>query len=199
MRRDTPCSTLNGFAATGALESDFPALADPVTDPLPPFILGSSFSLAMTVWRSVGSSSKSGSLFTFSSGGPLDPIEAVRIDIPFSVEFSSVRDLLNDILRLKLPLPRFCSRTLINLRSNAFRLICTTTIDTRIAEPQIISRNSMNCWKVFIAERFMVLSPAKVMAETTRKRESVYEMLLAGVEEPQNITLLTRQTPMKYA
>ena len=57
----------------------------------------------------------------------------------------------------------------------------------------------MNCWKVFICDRLTVFRPAKVMALTVRKRESVYEMLRAGVEEPQKMMLEKRHVPMKYA
>jgi hypothetical protein len=35
------------------------------------------------------------------------------------------------------------------------------------------------------------------MAETTRKRESVYEMALAGSEVPQKMRLVTRHVVMK--
>lgn len=39
--------------------------------------------------------------------------------------------------------------------------------------------------------------PASVMAEVQRKRLSTYETLLAGVEDPQNIKLVTMQVKMK--
>ena len=50
---------------------------------------------------------------------------------------------------------------------------------------------------MLIDERLIVFSPAKVIADTTRKRESTYETLRGGVDEPQKTTLVMRETPMK--
>lgn len=57
-------------------------------------------------------------------------------------------------------------------------------MDTQIEEPRIMRSQRMICWKVVMVERLIVLRPASVMAETTKKRESVYEMLRSGFEEP---------------
>lgn len=43
-----------------------------------------------------------------------------------------------------------------------------------------------------------VFKPASVMAEMTKKSESVYPILCSGVLEPQKITDVIRHVPMKY-
>jgi hypothetical protein len=41
-------------------------------------------------------------------------------------------------------------------------------------------------------------APASVMAEITRNRLSVYEMLRGGVEEPQNMSEVIKHVERKY-
>jgi hypothetical protein len=100
-----------------------------------------------------------------------------------------------------------------------------------MAEPIMIKRKRMNCWKVFLlllacvplsgqvqshnVDRLTVLrpeyyqhiglesqeplrgAPASVIADTAKKRLSVYETLRNGVEEPQNTKDATRQVEKK--
>ena len=55
----------------------------------------------------------------------------------------------------------------------------------------------MNCWKVLSCDKFTVFNPAKVIADTVKKRESVKLTLWKGVEEPQKIMAATRHVIIK--
>jgi hypothetical protein len=74
----------------------------------------------------------------------------------------------------------------------------TTNALTKMALPSIINRNNKNCWNVFNVLRLTVLSPASVIAETVRNRESVKLTLRKGVLEPQKITADRRHVRRKY-
>lgn len=104
-------------------------------------------------------------------------------------------------LRLREPLSlcfRFRSSTIdLNRRSNALRRTKMTAHEMDIGDPSRSSKKRMNCWKVLSSDRLTVFKPVMVIAETTRKRESMYLTFFAGVEEPQKTMLTNRHTPMK--
>jgi hypothetical protein len=63
----------------------------------------------------------------------------------------------------------------------------------------MMRKNSRTCWNVFRVDRLTVFSPARVIALTVKKSESMYLTLRSGVEAPQKIAEVTKHTPMKYA
>lgn len=82
--------------------------------------------------------------------------------------------------------------------SKARLRVNTVPMLTKMLLPMRISSHKIICWKVVIWLKFTVFRPASVMAETTRKSESVYVILREGSEEPQKMREDTMHVPIKY-
>ena len=69
-------------------------------------------------------------------------------------------------------------------------------MEIKIDEPSSISKKRMTCCQVFSWDRFTVLRPACVMADTHKKRLSVKVTLNAGVDEPHMMMAVAMHTTM---
>lgn len=145
-------------------------------------------------WSWLMSSGCVSSESSFSSFSPSD-VEPVRA---FSSRFLDLSPLFRLWSQDGL-LFRRCSRSIadLNRSSNAFLRTATTNEETNMAEPRIISRNRRTCWNEFKVDKLTVFSPASVIADTARNKQSMNLTLRDGVELPHSTTAKVRDVIMK--
>ena len=107
----------------------------------------------------------------------------------------------------------FLSASSSNRRSKAFFLMCRMALETKIAEPMMMSRKRMTCCQVLLfpsvvsdlalrvetysSDRLTVLRPASVIADTARKRLSMNLTLSPEPDEPQKMMAARRHVEQK--
>lgn len=69
----------------------------------------------------------------------------IRVKLLFIFDFLRIRRSLSSSVRKR--------------SSNTLRRTWTTNADTNMAEPMIMSKNNMNCWKVVRVDKFTVFRP----------------------------------------